>query len=781
MYKICLLGGNGYIGTRIQQFLENVSESLHITVVDRDKFQNSTIDQVQMDVSNYVKQVDLRDFDCVILLAGQCSVASSSNLVITVQNNIVLFSTIADKLSNSSTLFVYASSSSVYGNTNNQVVDETYTNYTPYNYYDLSKQTIDHIAQLVPGLRYFGLRFGTVNGVARNFRTDLMINSMVNSAVNTGKINVSNPHINRPILYIHDLCTAVHQILRADIKKSSLLYGVYNLVSFNHSVLFIANTIEKTLKTLDVDCSVVVVDRNVTDTGKLNSKAYDFKITSAKFQDAFPAWVPIGTIDIIVKELYNCMKVTRSSIVPSNRSSVFKDCVTLDHCIVCNEPVTLLLDLGIQPLANDYHDNRFKYSEYPLKLMHCDNCFHNQQSVAVNPKTLFSNYLYKSGTSTTLKKYFENFAKYTLKDRAEYILYGALQKMENRTWAETHQPESKPDSTSKKPGLRVLDIACNDCSQLDAFYELGCQTFGVDPAANLLYSSETSSRHTLSCNFWNNENLGCILDELQCKTFDIIVAQNVFAHTVEIKSFLTAIKQVCNTSTRVYIQTSQAHILSKGEFDTIYHEHISFFTCHSMRYCVESIGMHLVDVEFPNIHGGSYLFTVSLEPPTQIQTRHIADIIKYEQDTLCIYKRKDLNKYIQKCESYKTSFCNEINDLVSKGYTIVGYGSTAKSNTLLNYCGVTSETVVSIVDDNPLKQGLYTPGSCIPIVGTDWLVNLLNSRKDSQKLVIVVFAWNFYDEIKQKIISLVKGSACTAVVSVLNINPIQLDTLAFDF
>jgi nucleoside-diphosphate-sugar epimerase len=757
MYKICLLGGNGYIGTRIQQFLENVPESLHITVVDRDKFTNrNTIDQVQMDVSNYVKQVDLRDFDCVILLAGQCSVASSSNLVITVQNNIVLFSTIADQLSNSSTLFVYASSSSVYGNTNNQVVDETYTNYTPYNYYDLSKQTIDHIAQLVPGLRYFGLRFGTVNGVARNFRTDLMINSMVNSAVNNGKINVSNPHINRPILYIHDLCTAVHQILRADIKKSSLEYGVYNLVSFNHSVLFIANTIEKTLKTLDVDCSVAVVDQDTTatnNTGKLNSKAYDFKITSAKFQDAFPAWVPIGTIDIIVKELYNCMKVTRGSIVPSNRSDVFKDCVTLDHCIVCNEPVTLLLDLGIQPLANDYHDNRFKYSEYPLKLMHCDKCFHNQQSVAVNPKTLFSNYLYKSGTSTTLKKYFENFAKFAL--------------------GETRGSGGSSDSDGR---VRVLDIACNDCSQLDAFYEMGCQTFGVDPAANLLYSSDTSSRHTLSCNFWNNENLGCILDELQCKTFDIIVAQNVFAHTVEIKSFLTAIKQVCNPSTRVYIQTSQAHILSKGEFDTIYHEHISFFTCNSMRYCVESIGMHLVDVEFPNIHGGSYLFTVSVVPPTPIQTRHIADIIKYEQDTLRIYKRKDLNRYIQKCESYKTSFCNEINTLVNEDYTIVGYGSTAKSNTLLNYCGLTSETVVSIVDDNPLKQGLYTPGSCIPIVGTDWLVNMLNARKDSQKLVIVVFAWNFYDEIKNKITSLVKGSACP-VVHVLNINPIQLEHL----
>ena len=259
MYRICLLGGNGYVGTRLQQFLGNCKQKFHLTVVDRNEHCPSSVlesihtleyvDRVRMSISDYLKQVDLSStFDCVVLLAGQCSVASSSDLLVTVQNNIVVFSQVVAQLEGTKCLFVYASSSSVYGNTDNQVVDENYSKYKPYNYYDLSKQTIDHIAGLVPGLRYFGLRFGTVNGVAPNHRNDLMINSMVNGAVSKGEIIVSNPHINRPILYIEDLCSAVYEILCADLGGRARLdgkYGVYNLVSFNRSVLYIAEEIKE--------------------------------------------------------------------------------------------------------------------------------------------------------------------------------------------------------------------------------------------------------------------------------------------------------------------------------------------------------------------------------------------------------------------------------------------------------------------------------------------------------------------------------------------------------
>ena len=170
-------------------------------------------------------------------------------------------------------------------------------------------------------------------------------------------------------------------------------------------------------------------------------------------------------------------------------------------CLACGgKDLRTILDLGNQPLANNYHAN-IEQEEFSLKLNLCTTCYHLQLSYIVNPDLMFKNYLYVSGTSQTLKDYFEFFAHKTL----EY------------------------NNTAKT----VLDIACNDGTQLDFYKKLGLETFGIDPAKNL-HETAVSKGHTIVCDYFNTTTVPCF----EGRTFDIITAQNVFAHTKYTVDFL---------------------------------------------------------------------------------------------------------------------------------------------------------------------------------------------------------------------------------------------------
>ncbi len=226
------------------------------------------------------------------------------------------------------------------------------------------------------------------------------------------------------------------------------------------------------------------------------------------------------------------------------------DFTVLDSCLACaSAGLTKLLDLNTQPLANSYHQIGESLPEFPLGVNLCTRCFHVQQFVAVNPDLMFKDYLYVSGTSTTLLEYFDWFAK-RLDEK-----YGAgfgVQKS-------------------------VLDIACNDGTQLAAFKKYGWDIYGVDPAENLLERSRAVGG-TIVCDYWNLETA-----QAMGKKFDVLVAQNVFAHVGDPFGFLEACKKAMHEGSKLHIQTSQADMFAHGQFDTIYHEHISFFSARSMR------------------------------------------------------------------------------------------------------------------------------------------------------------------------------------------------------
>ena len=220
--------------------------------------------------------------------------------------------------------------------------------------------------------------------------------------------------------------------------------------------------------------------------------------------------------------------------------------------------------MGLQTPANSY--NSKGNDKYPLGLNVCQECWHSQLTHVVDPTILFKNYMWMSGVSKEMCRYFEQFAI----DADQYNI--------NNT----------------KNQKTVLEIACNDGSQLDAFKKLGYKTIGVDPAENFIALNEAKG-HIYIPDFFGEH----LINKLnQFGNFDVIVAQNVFAHVDDIHGFLRAVKALMSSTTQVYIQTSQANMILNGEFDTLYHEHVSFFTVRSMRICLEKNDLYLKKLSF---------------------------------------------------------------------------------------------------------------------------------------------------------------------------------------
>lgn len=349
----------------------------------------------------------------------------------------------------------------------------------------------------------------------------------------------------------------------------------------------------------------------------------------------------------------------------------------LKKCVCCDSNDLIeVLDLKKQPLANSYHTLDAVLEEYPLKLNQCNFCSHLQLSLAVNPRLLFTNYLYVSGTTSTLKEHFKVCATDLL----------------------NQHPKAKT----------VLDIACNDGSLLDEFKKLNLKTYGVDPAENLTPLTINKGHEVITDYFKKN---------LFNTTFDIITAQNVLAHTEDPLQFLIACESYMNEESVLQIQTSQANMIFNGEFDTIYHEHISYFSPASVGFLLKRAGLMLIETKKVPIHGTSYVFTVKKDPLKAYAAR-----VKNTIDSL--------GSILQK---YKDT-----------GHILVGYGAAAKGNTLLNAIGIKLDY---LVDDNTLKQGLYTPGTNILISAP----SILKNFEATDKLLLIPLSWNFYEEIKQKI------------------------------
>jgi 2-polyprenyl-3-methyl-5-hydroxy-6-metoxy-1,4-benzoquinol methylase len=373
-----------------------------------------------------------------------------------------------------------------------------------------------------------------------------------------------------------------------------------------------------------------------------------------------------------------------------------KNCLACDH-----DDLKMVLDLNNQPLANSYKDSKDAPEEsFSLAIKVCQNCHHVQLTHIVNPDLIYKNYLYVSGTTKTYVDYMDWYAKFCIEKLG-------------------HAPSS------------VLDIGCNDGSQLDKFKALNVDTYGVDPAENLY---ETSSKnHKVTCGYF---------DDKYDRSHDIITIQNAFAHNPNPLELLKNCKSNLEIGGLLFIQTSQADMILNNEFDTIYHEHISYYNIKSMMLLCNRAGLNLIDVVKTPIHGTSYIFIISADRSAPNTIKNLVDM----ETAAGLYTDFTYTKYTSNCIEKVANFAEKVEYLREQGYKIVGYGAPAKGNTFLNFARIPLDI---IIDDNKLKQGLFTPGSSIEIVGSE----ILGTYTEDDKVLFIPLAWNFFKEIKQRIVS----------------------------
>ena len=261
MQKVVIVGGTGYIGSRVFHML-NQKHTVH--TVDLEWFGNYiNPENIKADYHSLSK--DFWDnYDVIILFAGHSSVPMCENQMITsFDNNVVKFVDLLSKTPEKK--LIYASSSSIYGNTMSHAAIETWDKFVPSNFYDLSKKIIDLYAQCCPN-RTYGLRMGTVCGASPNLRVDIMINKMYHCAKTEKKITVFNPQVFRPILGMEDMCRAVEHLVENDLEP-----GIYNLASFNANIEQISNAVANAIQ-----------DVEIKNTG--SAPTYDFSIDTTKFE-----------------------------------------------------------------------------------------------------------------------------------------------------------------------------------------------------------------------------------------------------------------------------------------------------------------------------------------------------------------------------------------------------------------------------------------------------------------------------------------------------------------
>jgi len=336
---------------------------------------------------------------------------------------------------------------------------------------------------------------------------------------------------------------------------------------------------------------------------------------------------------------------------------------------------------------------------------YCLDCHNCQLSVVVDPKKMFSNYLYLSSTSKPFREHFESAAK-------KYI---------------------KEFKLSPKKSY-VIDIGSNDGVALKPFKDLGFKKIlGVEPAKNLAKFANKNKIKTVNC-FLDKKNLNKIK-----KNADLILASNVFAHSDKLKEMTECMLKILSKKGTIIIEIQYLlNTLKDLTFDNIYHEHYNYWSLTSLVNFFNQFESKIIRAERINTHGGSLRIYVKKDKNSKIDPS-VKSLLK-EEDKFGIKNYKTYQEFADKIYKIQKSVKTNIKKLKSNGKKLIGYGSPAKATTALNFFGISKE-IDFIVEDNELKHGKFIPGVKIPIV---------NKNKVSDKNnTILVLAWNFFDDIKK--------------------------------
>lgn len=385
-------------------------------------------------------------------------------------------------------------------------------------------------------------------------------------------------------------------------------------------------------------------------------------------------------------------------------------------CRCCgSDKLVKYLDLGLMPLANnlEYTAKLAKAKDrFPLQVLFCEECYLSQLSVVIDPEVLFSYYTYRSGVSQ-----------------------GYLDHCKEMAWSLDGSYDIRGDRFH-------IDIAGNDGALLTEFrHILQHRVLNVDPASNLCSIAERNGIESI-CEFWSSE-LASKLVTSHSKA-DLITATNVFAHLDDIKDFMLGCKTILSDDGIIVIENPYlTEFIDNMEYCQTYFEHVSYLSLSPVMRLCDDLGLKVIDAIHVPIHSGSMRYIIAHKESSHEvnervhNTQHGEDLKGYT--IACNY-----SQYQSKVNAINTTFTNGLLSLKKQGHSIVGFGSSAKGNTLLNYAGINTDIMDAILDDTPEKQGKFSPGTGIPIYARNYL-------KSHQVDYVVILAWNFLDEIIVKL------------------------------
>lgn len=393
---------------------------------------------------------------------------------------------------------------------------------------------------------------------------------------------------------------------------------------------------------------------------------------------------------------------------PNSQREVFK----LEVCRACDSSNLLLfLQLGPTPVPNGflkaYHRHKAE-KFYPLDVCFCQDCGLVQLAHVVSPKVMFKNYVYIPSTSETMRTHFASLARQAIK------------------------------ATNARQGDLSLDIGSNDGTLLKSFRALGMRVLGVDPAENLAKKANLEGVKTI-CSLFTKDLAGKI--KKAYRPAKIITATNVVAHVHDLHDFLAGIKTLLADDGLFIAEFPYLiDLIEKVEFDTIYQEHLSYFSITPFENLLKKHGLYLIDVQRLPVHGGSVRVFVS-KKSKNLKSR-VKKLLQLEKKKGILGPQTYL-KFRRKVDKVRHELVQLLWRLRLENKQIVGYGASAKGNIILNYCRIGPETLDYIVDSIPYKQGKFTPGMHIPIFPES---KLLKDQPDYTLLL----AWNFAQEIMEK-------------------------------
>lgn len=375
-----------------------------------------------------------------------------------------------------------------------------------------------------------------------------------------------------------------------------------------------------------------------------------------------------------------------------------------------------MVDLGMHPLCESFLDeSQLDEMEpfYPLHVRVCGNCFLAQIGEFVTPEQIFDDYAYFSSYSTSWLEHARRYVEMMI-DR-----FGL-------------------DASATK----VLEIASNDGYLLQYFQTRGFQVLGVEPAGNVAAVAEEKGVPTLG-EFFGDQ----LADRLVSEGYraDLVVGNNVLAHTPELNGFVEGVRRVlAPDGVATFEFPHLLKLIAENQFDTIYHEHWSYFSLGTAKKVLEAHGLAIFDVEELTTHGGSLrVFVKHQDDRSQDVVERVDSLVQRERE----FGLFDLATYIgfsDKVEETKRKLLSALITAKTAGESIAIYGAAGKGNTLLNYCGIGTDFIEYACDLNTYKQGRYTPGTHIPIFSPERI-------RETKPDLILILPWNIKEEIMKQI------------------------------